>query len=165
MRPSDVLFSEAIEAYAEHFSIIVSDLRSLPSDAPVIAEATALLPGLVVDHLRDRNQAVWLVPSEGFQRSHYRNRDPWVEGVLGKCSEPERAFANWMGRDAAFARWVAASVMDLGLHGMDVDGSLTVAETAALVAGHFGLEEDAITRRTGGRAGYGNTSGPGPTDH
>jgi len=155
MQPADVLLTEAIAAYTEDFGIIVEDLRSLPSSKPAIAEATALVPQLVANELWDRRRAVWLVPSERFQRTHYRDRGPWVAGILGECAEPERAYANWMDRDAAFARWVAAAANEVGYEVIGVDGSLSLAETATVVAKHLRLEEVANTRETDGHGGVG----------
>ncbi|MFN2225098.1 MAG: hypothetical protein ACK2UY_02305 [Anaerolineae bacterium] len=44
-----------------------------------------------------------------------------------------------MDRDVAFAAWVASRVQALGLALLVVDGQRTVAESAAVVARHFGL--------------------------
>ena len=148
MQSAGELLSEAIAAYTEHFGMVVEDLRSLPRSMPIIAEATALLPSLVANELWERHQAVWLVPTEGFQRERYRGRGSWVDDILGDCSEPERAYANWMDRDVVFARWVAATVADLAYRSIEVDGSRSLAETACLVANHLRLDEVATRRET-----------------
>ena len=47
-----------------------------------------------------------MIPTESFQRQHYSQRE-WRHDVLRKTSDPERAWENWMARDAYFGREVA----------------------------------------------------------
>jgi hypothetical protein len=91
--------------------------------------------------LPEFGSGVWVVPSETFQRAHYRRRGPWVEGILGTCTSPERAWESWMTRDAAFAKWVAKSAGNLGLKVLTVDGTRTLSEMATLVAAHLSLAD------------------------
>lgn len=46
-----------------------------------------------------------MVPTEAFQIYHYSKRE-WVPYVLAECSDPEKAFQNWMERDILFAKEV-----------------------------------------------------------
>jgi hypothetical protein len=86
-----------------------------------------------------RKELEWLVPTEQFQRTHYPWRGAWVQGILGQCQDPAQALQNWMDRDVAFARWVMGGTAELGLASIEVDGSQTIAENAALVAERFEL--------------------------
>ena len=104
----------------------------------VLVEGNALLPDEIAPLLRSRERGVWLIPTQPFQERSYARR-MWVPGILQQCASPEVAFRNWMGRDAAFARWVAKQVHDHGLTSIRVDGSHSVEQIADRVASHFGF--------------------------
>jgi len=139
MQSPDTLLAEAISVYREHLAMVVDDLLALPGPAPILVEGTCLLPGDVHALLSRPRQAIWLVPTEEFQRMHYARRGPWVQEVVNQCEQPEQAFQNWMDRDVAFARWVEQSAGELGLRVVTVDGKRTIADNAQMVARHFGL--------------------------
>jgi 2-phosphoglycerate kinase len=139
MQTPKILVAEAIACYQEHFQLVVTDLLSLPQPEPMLVEGTCLLPGSVHTVLSSRSAAVWMVPTERFQKAHYAGRGPWVQAILNECAKPEQAYQNWMGRDVAFARWVTSTADELGLRTVPIDGSRTIAENARLVADHFGL--------------------------
>ena len=137
-RPVDLQLSEEIAIYREEFDMILDDLLALPPSPPILAEGTALLPDCVNDVLVNHNQAMWIVPSESFQREHYPDRGGWVQDILRQCADPDLAFRNWMDRDVAFARWVSRRTTELGLEMIEVDGKRTIADNAQAVARHFG---------------------------
>lgn len=139
MQPLKVLVDEAITCYQEHFQMVVKDLLSLPHSDPILVEGTCLLPGSVSPLLSSKEQAIWIVPTEAFQKAHYRERGDWVDAILSECADPEQAFHNWMDRDAEFARWVLRETTELGLRTVQVDGARTIAESARLVAGFLRL--------------------------
>jgi hypothetical protein len=139
MRPVDVLLAEAIAAYGEHFEMILEDLRGLPRSPPVLAEGTALLPGRVHRLLTDPRRAIWVVPTETFQRDHYPKRGEWVRSILEQCAQPEQALRNWMDRDVAFAAWVRQEVRRLGLRLLHIDGGRTIAQNARQIEEYYGL--------------------------
>lgn len=139
MQPHDVLLEEAIAAYSEQFELILEDLHALPDTGPVLAEGTALLPGMVVTLLSQPNQALWMVPTEAFQREMYPKRGAWVQEILATCDDPQAALENWMDRDVAFARWVADEAAARDLPCVWVDGSPGIAERTVMVADYFGL--------------------------
>lgn len=138
MRPVESLLQEVVACYREHFTLILEDLLSMSGRGPLLVEGTALLPEQVAGVLAERSRAIWLVPTAEFQREHYSKRE-WVGEILRQCDNAEAAFANWMGRDAKFARWVEAEAKALSLEVLQVDGELTVEEGAAAVASHFRL--------------------------
>jgi 2-phosphoglycerate kinase len=143
MQPGEVLLEEAKAAYEEHFGMILDDLLALPRSAPVLVEGTALLPDCVFSLLQQRHQGIWIVPAEAFQRERYASRGDWVQSILRRCEQPERAFRNWMDRDVAFAQWVIKRTAALGLDWLQVDGTRTIAENASLVARHLRLPGNA----------------------
>jgi hypothetical protein len=86
----------------------------------------------------DRDKMIWMVPTEGFQRTHYEQRD-WRHDVLSACSDPNRGWENWMARDAAFAREVTRQAHASSLELVIVDGSSSLDDNEAIVRAHFGL--------------------------
>lgn len=140
-RPVAQQVAEELEIYREEFPLILADLAHLPADRPILAEGAALLPELVApllgldsrrladsppDPIAPR-RAVWIVPSEAFQRRHYSQRE-WWPSVVRNCSDPALAFDNWMARDAAFARTVRAQAEQRGLPVLVVDGRASLEE-------------------------------------
>ena len=139
MQPADVLLTEARTAYGEHFDMVVDDVCSLSDASPVLVQGTALLPDHVYNLRVDPRRAIWLVPTEEFQRTHYPRRGDWVQVILEQCKEADQALENWMARDVAFAKWVSARTRALGLSLIRVDGTRTIEAYAMLVAEHFRL--------------------------
>jgi hypothetical protein len=137
-RPVDIQLREEIAIYREEFDMILDDLLALPPSPPILAEGTALLPDCVNDVLTNPHQAIWIVPSESFQREHYSGRGSWVQDILRHCADPDLAFRNWMDRDVAFARWVTGKAIALGMRLLEVNGEHAIAEYAQTVAQHFG---------------------------
>lgn len=141
MRPVETLLRDVLQVYHEEWKLIVDDLLALPADRPIVAEGAALMPDLVHGVLSDPRQAIWVIPSEAFQREVYPQRGAWVNEILDQCSQPEQALRNWMDRDVAFARQVTTRARDLGLAVLAVDGERSIDENAAIVAAHFGFKD------------------------
>jgi hypothetical protein len=133
MQPPAALLEQAITAYGEHFGLILEELSGMDQGKPLLAEGTALLPGLVQPYLGDPPRAVWVMPGEAFQRSMYPQRGKWVQGILAGCRDPQKAFQNWMDRDAAFGSWVLSETTRLNLPSLLVDGARSIEENAELV--------------------------------
>jgi 2-phosphoglycerate kinase len=148
MQPIETLVQNVIACYQEHFMLILADILSKPKDKPLLVEGTALLPRQVAGVLAERNRAIWVVPTAGFQTEHYSQRE-WVHSILEQCDNSEVAFHNWMERDAEFARWLAAEVDALGLELLRVEGRDTIEENAMKVASHFQLTAGEPSARFG----------------
>ncbi len=138
-RPVEVLLQDEIAVYREEWAMIVDDLLALSDDEPVVAEGAALLPKRVRDVLSERRQAIWIVPTEAFQREAYARRGAWVGQILAQCTAPQQAFEHWMARDAAYAHWVARGARRLGLRVLTVSGKPSIDENAAIVEARFWL--------------------------
>jgi 2-phosphoglycerate kinase len=138
MHPVEYLVNRELAFYREEFEMVVEDLLALPDSPPILAEGAALLPDCVSVLLNNLYQAIWVVPTEEFQRAQYARRD-WVKDILNQCRYPQQAWENWMGRDAEFARAVAVSAKERGLSVLDVDVSSSLAENAEIVSRHLGL--------------------------
>lgn len=141
VRPVAVQIADELACYREQFGMIVDDLLALPRSTPIIAEGAALLPDLVSDILSDRSRAVWVIPTEPFQREHYTpERRPFVNDILAHCQNPTQAFANWMDRDVGFAKRITQQAQALDLKVLTVDGQRTVEQNAKIVAQYLELE-------------------------
>jgi uridine kinase len=138
MRPIAEQVISEIAIYREQFSMILEDLQAIPDDRPILVEGAALLPDLVAPLLSRSEQAIFIIPTERFQKKMYAQRD-WIQNILEQCSQPEQAFQNWMNRDVEFGRWVAETAVTHNLRVLTVNGSHSIAENAALVANHFGF--------------------------
>jgi len=136
MQTVDKLVRDVVEIYQEHFSLILEDVRSFPKDKALLVEGTALMPLEVSRVLPKRSNAIWLVPTADFQREKYSQRE-WIYEILNQCDDQEKAFHNWMERDAAFAAFVIDEAKRLNLEWLLVDGRKTVEENAKIVAKHF----------------------------
>ena len=140
MRPVAVQVADEFACYREEFAMILDDLLALPGSELIVAEGAALLPELISGLLQDRSRAMWVVPTEPFQREHYTlEKRPWIKDILRHCQNPTQAFANWMDRDVGFAKRVAEQARALDLEVLAVDGKRTIAQNAEIVARCFGL--------------------------
>ena len=138
MRPVPQQIDEELEIYREEFPFIVRDFKKLAASGPVIAEGAALLPSLVATLGIPSHRAIWIVPTEEFQRHHYGQRD-WRHDVVKDCSDPKHAWENWMSRDAGFACQVAREAHDHGFALITVDGSASIETNLDVVERHFEL--------------------------
>lgn len=105
------------------FEWIVADLLDLPRDRPVVAEGFRLLPHLVAPLLRDRRRAIWLLPKPVFRRKAFDARGTTWD-IPNRTSDPCKALANLLERDALFTERLERETSSLGLPTMEVDGTL-----------------------------------------
>ncbi len=139
MRSGDVLLREVFECYQETFDFIQDDLLNLSAHGPLLAEGNCLMPSTLSPLLTDQRHALWMVPSEAFQRRIYPQRGEWVTWILDQCSQPDAALQNWMDRDVAFAAEIERDALAHGYRVMTVTGERSIDENAALVAEYFEL--------------------------
>lgn len=123
--------------HGEGFKLILDDLAALSQGAPILAEGFRLLPRLVAPLLSRPNQAVWLIPTEEFRRRAFEARGP--EWFPHKTSDPDRALAKLLARDALFASEVVRQATALNLRVVTVDGALSVDELTRRVGESLGL--------------------------
>jgi 2-phosphoglycerate kinase len=132
-QPVDVQVADVIQAYREEFPLIRRDLTDHPSST--VVEGAALLPELLAAEQVRPEHAVWIVPSEEFQREHYRQRS-WAWELLRPVADPEAAFERWMARDARFAAIVAGQARELGYRVLITDGRRSATELAEVAFRH-----------------------------
>lgn len=128
-QPIEVQVGDVVHAYREEFPLIVQDLAGV---GPILVEGAALLPDLLAGLNVARNRAVWIVPTEDFQRHCYRHRQ-WARDLLASLVDADGAFERWMRRDAVFARRVAEQASRLGYPVVTVGGTAEPADVAAAV--------------------------------
>jgi hypothetical protein len=129
-QPVEVQVSDVFRLYREEFPLILQDLGD--AGEPVLVERAALLPELLAGRNVPADRAVWVVPTEDFQRRHYRQRT-WASDLLASAVHPERAFIRWMQRDAAFAQLIANQARELGYSVITVDGIAGATDIAAAI--------------------------------
>lgn len=87
----------------------------------------------------NREQAIWIIPAETFQRKQYSGRE-WIHGILQATENPERSFENWMRRDALFADKVKREAKERKLKVLEVDGSRTLEQNYIEISRWFGCD-------------------------
>jgi 2-phosphoglycerate kinase len=111
----------------EAFDLLLADVAALsaalPADRPVLVEGFRLLPALVAPLLAEPSHALWLLPTPAFRRRAFAERGS-LDDVAGRTSDPPRALANLLERDALFTDRLRAQCSDLRLPVLDVDGSV-----------------------------------------
>ena len=109
----------------EGFELIASDLSAATDDGTfAVAEGFRLLPHLVAPLLADRTDAVWLLPTPAFRRAAFEHRGTLWE-ISSRTSDPERALANLLERDAMFTDRLRSDVSRLGLVAIEIDVGVT----------------------------------------
>lgn len=116
----EVQVADVFAAYREEFALISADLAETAS--PAVVEGAALLPELLASVGVRADRAVWLVPTEGFQRAHYARRQ-WARDLLAGAPDAAALFESWMLRDAQFAQAIALQAVGLGYQVITVDGT------------------------------------------
>ena len=138
MRDPQAQCNEEWAIYEAIAPFAYNEIQRLGQKRPVLAEGAGLLPPLMSKKGLDARHACYVVPSKGFQISHYRERN-FVKYVLAGCTDTEAAFERWMERDALFALRVRKEAAELGYESYAVDGSRPLADTVAFVEECFGL--------------------------
>lgn len=123
LRPVEDMVRDEVGFYLEEWRFILEDISQIKP--PLIVEGAAAMPELVAT-LKPKH-AVWIVPTEDFQRHHYAQRE-WAHQVVGSTPNPAQAFENWMQRDAQFARTVQRQAEALGFLVLVVDGKSSLEE-------------------------------------
>lgn len=138
MRPVNIQVREEFQYYRERFEMILNELNQFSEDETVLMEGAALLPELIKKIDVDKNRVIYMIPSKGFQIENYSKRN-FIKGILSECSQPEKAFRNWMERDHCFGQKVKLQAEELGYKVIFVDGEKTIEENIKLVSEHFCL--------------------------
>ncbi|MBR2923816.1 MAG: hypothetical protein IKC28_02195 [Clostridia bacterium] len=142
MRDPLVQCQEELRIYEEIFPYVLADWNAIQSEKGIITEGAAYLPALMQAQGFPADHYLALTPTKAFQVSHYEKRE-WVPYVLADCSDKARAFANWMERDALFAKAVQQQCGELGYVSLINDGSMAVDRLMGMVENHFGLAQNA----------------------
>ncbi len=130
--PSEMADGEVAE-FAERFELVLEDLAALSAER-VIADGFGLLPELVAPTLTDPRQAVFLLPTPSFRAWALAQRG-WV--TIEGTTDPDRARANRLARDALLTDHVRERAVALGLAAINVDGTRPLADITAEVERRF----------------------------
>jgi hypothetical protein len=135
LRPPRDMADETIRSFRERFEMVIEDLLAMPESPPVIADGFGLLPELVHPVIASPRQAIFLLPTPEFRVTALENRG-WrtIEGT----SDPDRARANRLARDALLTEHIGESAARLGLSTIVVDGARALHEMVTDVTKHFG---------------------------
>jgi len=117
----------------EGFDLFVEDLLTMSRDRLILVEGFRLLPKRVAPLLLNKRHALWLLPTPDFRRRAFQCRGTTMD-IANRTTNPKRALANLLARDAFFTERLGADIDALGLHKMDVDGTLEEVELATRVA-------------------------------
>ncbi|HET6908638.1 MAG TPA: hypothetical protein VFH54_04800 [Mycobacteriales bacterium] len=136
--PAEEMFRTFPWFAGERFDAITDDLRAQPAKPLTIAEGFRLLPRLVARHIDDARRAVWLLSTPDFSRRVFEARESSVQ-FWRRTSDPERALARLLERDALFTRRVRQEAGRLGLRVIEVDGRTDSTALVDEVADWFRL--------------------------
>jgi len=138
LRDVDELVEDEFEFYKEALKIIVTDLERDYQGKTVLVEGAAILPEFIKELGVENINYVSIAPTKKFQLEKYSQRE-WVKYYLAECSDPIKAFDNWMERDARYAERVTRDAKQFGLNAIVVDGNKTIEENYLDVKRMFGL--------------------------
>jgi dephospho-CoA kinase len=129
---------DEFEYYRHAVKIIKEELKRNYSQGNILVEGAAILPEFIKSEGIDYNKYVCIVPTKEFQLDKYSKRE-WVKGYLSDCSCPEKAFNNWMERDARFAQIVMKAANEYKMNVITVDGSRAIEDNYLKVKEMFRL--------------------------
>jgi hypothetical protein len=130
-----ITFAES--AYDDQFELILEDLAKLlrADGRPLLYDGYGS-PRNIAPLIPSKKHVFYLISTEPFQRQYYEQR-PWIHEVLGKTSNTEEAWKNWMMRDSLSAKILQKEIQEHQMPWLLVDGSITLGETIERVACHF----------------------------
>ena len=137
MRDPVLQCKDEIIFYEEIFDYIWEDLNKVNQKGAVVTEGAAYFPHIMKKLHVPEEQYAAITPTKDFQISHYKERE-WVPYILEGCSDKEKAFQNWMGRDSLFADTVCKECMELNYLSIVNDGGNSINEMVQIVSAHFG---------------------------
>ena len=148
-RPVEEMARSAIASWSERVDLAVEDLLAMPADRPIIAEGPGFFPEVILPLLSSPRQASWLVPTTAFKRASHRRRGKTA--FRSETSDPDRACRNHVERDLLITEHYRRAARELGLPLIEVDGSRSAEEVAALVEACFApwLPFDLVGRPVG----------------
>lgn len=138
MRDPVMQCEEELAWYREVFDYVCEEINRIQNVKGIIAEGAAYLPDLIKVIKIPYNQYLSITPTKDFQVSHYSQRE-WVPYVLQDCSDKEKAFENWMERDALFAKDVQRQCEENGYLSLVNNGEMGIEELVKMVECQFGL--------------------------
>lgn len=138
MRDPVVQCEKELAWYREVFDYVCEEINQIQNVSGIIAEGAAYLPVLMKTLDVPYNRYLSITPTKDFQVSHYSQRE-WVPYVLRECSDKDKAFENWMERDALFAKDVQRQCEEAGYLSVVNNGEIGIDELVKLVEGHFRL--------------------------
>ena len=139
MREPQLQCDEELTFYEEIFEFVMTDLEKINAGG-IITEGAAYLPKFMKKLGVSKGRYLSITPTKDFQVEHYSQRE-WVPYVLEGCSDKEKAFSNWMERDALFAKEVQRQCVEEQYVSIINDGKKNVDEMVGMVASHFGLDD------------------------
>lgn len=141
MRDPVVQCEEELAWYLEVFDYVseeIAQIQGIKNVQGVIAEGAAYLPTLMKSINVPYNRYLSITPTKDFQVAHYSQRE-WVPYVLQDCSDKDKAFENWMERDALFAKDVQRQCEEIGYFSLINNEKMEINELVEMVEEHFGL--------------------------
>lgn len=127
-----------IQSFIEDFQFVINDISN-SNTSSIVIEGNQLFPSLVFPYLTKNQRAVWIIPTESFQKNYYKKRE-WVKDILESTEDPTVSFHNWMKRDALFAKFIYQEAKNLKLQTLVVDGSKNIEENFNYIERTFGLK-------------------------
>jgi hypothetical protein len=119
--------NQELERQKELFFVLLKDLRKKEFDQ-VIIEGNCLLPDLVTERFEYPYRAVWIVPTEEFQRKTYPKR-PWVPELLKQAEKPDLLLETWITRDKQYNDRVVEQAHARQLAYLEIDGHKPLGAT------------------------------------
>lgn len=137
IRDTGEMLADFIALGHEEFPMILDDLKSYKNG--VVIEGCALLPELISPLIDNQNTALYLLPTESFQRFHYAQR-PWINNILEQTLDPSKAWENWRARDALYTEVVKKQAEQFDLPTLTVDETLSQDSAYNLVESRLSID-------------------------
>jgi hypothetical protein len=132
----EAMARRSLAFHRERFPLILEDLLALPPTDLLLVEGFGLVPDLVAPLLVAPEQAIWLLPTPAFRRAAIERRGT-LWSMPRETSDPARALANRLARDALLTEEIHRLARERGLRVLDVDGRTSLEQTAAQVERWF----------------------------
>lgn len=139
MRDTAEMAEESLEIYRRIYKFCLRDLRRLAEHGDVIAEGAGYLPELMKNDDVAADRYICMVSAPNFERQRYETMN-FVNYCLALCSDRDKAFDNWMDRDARVAFYVKKSAEENGYSVFTIDNASSEDNMQRSAEEAFGLK-------------------------
>jgi len=123
-----------IQSWSERVDMAIDDILAMPGDVPIVAEGPRFFPDSILPLLSDRQNAIWLIPTEAFAHASALKRGK--PGSRHETSDSTRATEQIIARDHLMRTEILRQIREHDSPCIEVDGQTSGMDLATHIGTH-----------------------------